>query len=262
MNGTAQQGTDVTWATTSGTIDPTSTTDVNGVATATWTLGNTSGPVTATATLSGASGSPVTFTATAEPDAATDISMAGGDGQTGAVNSTLAPIQVLIEDQFGNGVPGVTVTWTVTNGDGTVAPGTSDSDADGIASAAVTLGATPGNVTVDAEATGLTGSPVTFNETAIPIPTAITITVANNTFTPKVGNVAAGGTVTWTWGAGALGHSIISDGPPSFTSHATLESAPFTYGPITFATPGTYDYHCSAHGSASGTGMAGSIIVH
>ena len=67
-NGAAEQGTDVHWVTTSGTIDATSTTDVDGVATATWTLGNAAGPVTATATVSGATGSPVTFTATANPD--------------------------------------------------------------------------------------------------------------------------------------------------------------------------------------------------
>ena len=34
MNGTAQQGVDVTWESPSGTIDATSTTDVDGVATA------------------------------------------------------------------------------------------------------------------------------------------------------------------------------------------------------------------------------------
>jgi len=262
MNGTAQQGVDVTWESQSGTIDASSTTDVDGVATADWTLGNTSGPVTATATLAGAGGSPVTFTATADPDAPAELSIAGGDGQQGAVNSTLPALQAKVADQFGNGVPGVTVTWTVTSGDGTVTPGTSDTDDNGVAESEVTLGATPGDVTVDAEVTGLTGSPQTFTETGIAIPTDITITVANNTFTPKVGNIAAGGTVTWAWAAGAVGHSIISDGPPSFTSHANLESAPFTYGPLTFNTPGTYKYHCSAHGSANGTGMAGSIIVH
>jgi plastocyanin len=262
MNGTAQQGVDVTWESPSGTIDATSTTDVDGVATATWTLGNTSGAATATATLAGAGGSPVTFTATADPDAPAALSIAGGDGQQGAVNSTLPALQAKVADQFGNGVPGVTVTWTVTSGDGTVAPGTSDTDANGIAETELTFGPTEGDVTVDAEVTGLTGSPQTFTETSIALPTAITITVANNSFTPKVGIVAVGGTVTWTWAAGAVGHSIISDGPPSFTSHATLESAPFSYGPLTFTTPGTYAYHCSAHGNASGAGMAGSIQVH
>jgi len=261
-NGAAEQGTTVNWATTSGTIDATSTTDVDGVATATWTLGNTSGPVTATATVAGATGSPVTFTATADPDAPAALSMVDGDNQSGPINSTLDALQVKVADQFGNGVPGVTVTWTVTSGDGAVAPGTSDTDANGVAESEVTLGGTLGDVTVDAEVATLTGSPQTFTEHTIALPTAIAIAVGSGgsfTFSPKVDTVAAGGTVTWNWAGN--GHSVISDGPQSFTSQPTLQSAPFTYGPITLNTVGTYNYHCSAHGSAAGNGMAGTIVV-
>ena len=261
-NGAADQGATVNWATTSGTIDATSTTDVDGVATATWTLGNTSGPVTATATVTGATGSPVTFTATADPDAAAALSMVAGDDQSGPINSTLNALQVKVADQFGNAVPGVTVTWTVTSGDGAVAPGTSDTDDNGVAESEVTLGGTIGDVTVTAEVASLTGSPQTFTEHTIDLPTAIAITVGNGgslTFSPKVDTVAAGGTVTWNWGG--VGHSVISDGPQSFTSHSTLESTPFTYGPITLNTVGTYNYHCSAHGNANGAGMAGTIVV-
>ena len=261
MNGTAQQGVDVTWETQSGTIDATSTTDVDGVATATWTLGNTSGAVTATATLAGAGGSPVTFTATADPDAPAELSIAGGDGQDGPISSTLPALQAKVADQFGNGVPGVTVTWTVTSGDGTVDPGTSDTDANGVAETELTFGATVGDVTVDADVTGLTGSPQTFTEHAIALPVAIVIDVgsAGFTFSPKVDTVATGGTVTWNWGGS--GHSVISDGPPSFTSHTPLENAGFSYGPLTFNTAGSYAYHCSAHGNSSGGGMAGTIVV-
>lgn len=260
-NGAAEQGTDVHWVTTSGTIDATSTTDVDGVATATWTLGNAAGPVTATATVSGATGSPVTFTATANPDAPAALSLVDGNEQSGPINSTLNALQVKVADQFGNGVSGVTVTWTVTSGDGAVAPGTSNTDANGVAESEVTLGGTIGDVTVDAEVAGLTGSPVTFTEHTIALPTAIVIAVGSggNVFSPKVDTVAAGGTVTWNWAG--VGHSVISDGPPSFTSHATLESTPFTYGPLTFNSVGTYKYHCSAHGNASGAGMAGTIVV-
>ena len=63
--GILADGETVTWATTSGgSLSPaTSTTDVNGVATTIWTLGPGGGAQTATATVAGASGSPVTFTA-------------------------------------------------------------------------------------------------------------------------------------------------------------------------------------------------------
>jgi len=92
-------------------------------------------------------------------------------------------------------------------------------------------------------------------------PATIVIDVgsAGFTFSPKVDTVATGGTVTWNWGGS--GHSVISDGPPSFTSHTPLENAGFSYGPLTFNTAGSYAYHCSAHGNSSGGGMAGTIVV-
>ena len=65
--GMVQNGVTVSWATTGGgSLSPaTSTTDANGLAVAAWTLGAGGGAQTATASVSGASGSPVTFTATA-----------------------------------------------------------------------------------------------------------------------------------------------------------------------------------------------------
>lgn len=64
--GILADGETVTWATANGgSLSPaTSTTDANGVATTTWTLGANGGAQTATATVAGASGSPLTFTAT------------------------------------------------------------------------------------------------------------------------------------------------------------------------------------------------------
>lgn len=65
--GTVQSGETVTWATANGgSLSPaTSVTDANGVATSSWTLGASGGTQTATASLAGANGSPVSFTATA-----------------------------------------------------------------------------------------------------------------------------------------------------------------------------------------------------
>ncbi|MGH7525538.1 MAG: Ig-like domain-containing protein [Gemmatimonadales bacterium] len=67
LNGVPEEGATVTWSTATGTLDPASSqTDVDGIAVTSWTLGPTAGSQTATATLSGATGSPLTFTATAE----------------------------------------------------------------------------------------------------------------------------------------------------------------------------------------------------
>jgi plastocyanin len=65
-----QSGVDVAWATgDGGSLSPTtSATDADGIATTTWTLGPDAGTQTATATVDGADGSPLSFTATAEDD--------------------------------------------------------------------------------------------------------------------------------------------------------------------------------------------------
>ncbi|HET7468204.1 MAG TPA: plastocyanin/azurin family copper-binding protein [Gemmatimonadales bacterium] len=56
----------VAWSTTGGSLDPSAgTTDGSGVAASTWTLGPTAGSQSAQAAVQGATGSPLTFTATA-----------------------------------------------------------------------------------------------------------------------------------------------------------------------------------------------------
>jgi plastocyanin len=264
--GVASVGTTVTWATTSGgSLTPTSgPTDANANANATWTLGTTSGTQTATATVSGAS-SPVTFTATAAPDVATTVSAAGGDGQSGVINAALAQqVQAKVTDQFGNGVPGVSVAWAAT-GATTSAPSVPTDNA-GISAVTVTMGGAEGPVTVTATANGLDGSPITFNETATlapPIPTTANVTVGagivftsnrNATHNPAVDTVAVGGKVIWTWASGSIAHSVQSTGSPSFTSSGTQSSGTYQF---TFSAAGTYSYTCSQHPGL----MTGRVVV-
>jgi plastocyanin len=65
-DGAPQAGVSVAWSTSNGTLDPTTgPTDGTGIAASTWTLGPTNGTQSAQAAVQGASGSPVTFTATA-----------------------------------------------------------------------------------------------------------------------------------------------------------------------------------------------------
>ena len=65
-DGNPQSGVSVGWSTTGGSLDPTAgTTDGSGVAASTWTLGPTAGTQLASASVQGATGSPLTFTATA-----------------------------------------------------------------------------------------------------------------------------------------------------------------------------------------------------
>ncbi len=108
--------------------------------------------------------SAVTFSATANPDAADSIKLNAGNGQTDTVAATLAAYSVRIADQYGNGVPGTTVAWGVSGG-GSITP-SSISNAVGIAFATRVLGNTAGPQGATASVGGLTGSPVGFTATA------------------------------------------------------------------------------------------------
>src|SRR5437016_6088185 len=192
-NGNPVTGVMVTWAAASGggSVDPaTSTTDANGHAQTFRTLGILIGTqtTTATATIAGKD-TTVTFSISATAAGASQMTAAGGDGQTGTVGTTLpTQLSVRVADQFNNPVAGVTVTWTPATGSGSVTPTTSTSNTSGIAATTWTLGATAGTQSV--QATGA-GSPVPFSATGT-AGTAATIT-ANS---PTSQSAAAGTTVT------------------------------------------------------------------
>ena len=267
-DGAATSGVTVNWSTVGGTLSTTSVpTDVNGVASTTWTLGTTSGAQTATATVTGATGSPVTFSATAAAGPAAGLVELGGNAQTGEINTVLPdPVQAQVTDEFGNTVGGVAVSWAATGA--AVSAPTVLSDATGISQVTVTLGGTPGPITITAASEGLDGSPVNFTATAVepsPIPTTAAVTVRNNNFfsvrnatsSPAVDTVAVGGTVTWTWAATATNpHDITSTGTPSFPGlePPAVQPPPFSH---TFASAGTYNYFCTVHGA----GMNGRVVV-
>ncbi|MEP6688483.1 MAG: plastocyanin/azurin family copper-binding protein [Gemmatimonadales bacterium] len=91
----------VTWSAASGTVDPaTDQTDAEGVSTATWTLGTTPGGVTARASVLNATGSPVTFSATATTG-----------GPTGTIVQVLTDGGTRFEPKDITVTVGTTVTW-------------------------------------------------------------------------------------------------------------------------------------------------------
>ncbi|MCC6430794.1 MAG: Ig-like domain-containing protein, partial [Gemmatimonadaceae bacterium] len=87
--------------------------------------------------------------------------------QTATVGTIVAAApSVRVSDAGGTGVAGVTVTFAVASGGGSIAPSTVVTNASGIATlTSWTLGTTAGANTVTATATGLTGSPVLFAAT-------------------------------------------------------------------------------------------------
>ena len=74
-----------------------------------------------------------------------------GNDQSGTVGQPLAnPVTVVVEDQFGNIVPGQPVNWAVTSGGGSLAQSTTGSNAIGVHENFWTLGPTPGAQTATA----------------------------------------------------------------------------------------------------------------
>ena len=143
-------GAPVVWAVQSGggSVTAATVTDAAGQASATWTLGPIAGAQLDHVTASGRS---VTFTATALPDAPTQASKNAGDKQNAAPGAALpVPYAVLVQDQFGNPVPGVTVNWAAAAGQGSVSPAAGVTGTGGVATTVHTLGPTLGADTVTA----------------------------------------------------------------------------------------------------------------
>lgn len=161
-------GVTVRWTVTSGggSVPATSETGTGGITAAVYTLGTTSGPKVVTATVDGASAA-VAFGVTALPGPARRLVRSGGDGQSAiAGQAPPSPLAVVVLDEYNNGVPGVTVTWAVASGGGSVSPATSITDLAGVATTTFTTGSTIGSQTARASVADLVGSPITFSVTA------------------------------------------------------------------------------------------------
>jgi len=146
QNGDGLAGVVVTFSITAGGGSlgtPTATSNAQGVASTTWTLGPAAGVNNnaATAGVPGYGGPSLSFTASATAGAPTQIAKTAGDAQTGeAAQSVPLMPKVTVKDALNNPAAGVTVTWAVTAGGGSVASATSMTDAAGEATIAWTLG--------------------------------------------------------------------------------------------------------------------------
>jgi len=216
-------GTAVTFAVTGGGGSITGASAISGAdgmaAVGSWTLGNTAGANSLSATAAGLNGSPVTFTATATAGTATQAAINAGNGQTAIAGQvvTTSP-SVLVRDAFNNPVPGVSVVFAVASGGGSAAGGTALSNASGIASVTSwTLGTSAGSNTLTATVAGV-GAPLTFTATGVAGPAATMVVEAGQgqsapagtavAIDPAVriedanGNPVAGMTVTFTVASG------------------------------------------------------------
>jgi len=246
----------VTWSAAGGgaIAPPTSMTDASGIATASYTLGGVAGAQTAQATVTGLSGSPVGFSATATAGAPTTLAKTAGDGGTGGVNSPVL-YTVTVRDAHGNPTAGVTVDWAVRSGGGTISPASNTTAANGQASATRTLSGTAGLHEADATAATLpTPLTVTFATTATSAPSTANVAVGpNSVFTPASVTIAVGGTVTWTWNEAVMHNVTFSTaGSPANIGNRSSGS-----DSRQFNSTGTFQYECTIHGSS----MSGSVTV-
>ena len=151
-----------------GTIQPgTITTGADGKATITgWTLKPTAG--TDTLTVSTPGGSPTKIIVTVDPNPATQIAINGGS-TSGQIGTALAvPPSVIVRDVNNIPVAGVTVSFAVASGGGTITGATQVTNASGIATVGSwTLGALVGANTMTATSGTLGGSPLMIAATAL-----------------------------------------------------------------------------------------------
>lgn len=243
-NGNGVAGVTVSWSATAGggSIDATSDTDANGVATATRVLGTAVGTHTAEGGVGGLTGSPVGFSATATAGNPATVMLLAGDGQSATVGTSVAVApSVSVTDGFGNPIVGHDVTFAVTGGGGVVDPTTTlQTAADGTATVTSwTLGTTAGTETDSLQATaagaGLTGNPAEFVASAdADVPASITATAGDGQtaiteqfvstapvveVTDQYGNPIVGVDVDFTAsGSGAVGTASVSTGATGLAS--------------------------------------------
>lgn len=84
------------------------------------------------------------------------LGILSGDNQTAAALAPLPDsLRVIVVDQFGFSTEGVTVTWGIASGGGSLSALTTTTDVNGISSVTYTAGPTAGHATITATVTGI-----------------------------------------------------------------------------------------------------------
>ncbi len=223
-DGTPVSGVAVVWSTPSngGSLTGTSTsTNAQGQAQSLWILGGATGTQTVSVS-SSATGSPVTFSATAT--GANTLVAVSGNSQSGAPNGILTqPLVVEVRNAANAPVAGATVAWQViTSGGGSLTPNSSVTNAQGRAQSAWTLGSVPGNFLARATLAGGSGTGTSVDFTASSVRSLSKLSGDNQAGAPGValtrpivvrlmnadGTSASG--VAITWGTPSNGGSLSS----------------------------------------------------
>jgi hypothetical protein len=246
------------------------TTDATGQAQTTWTLGQTAGSQTATATVG--SLIPLSFSATATAGAAASVAKQAGDGQTAVTGQPVAVRPaVIVRDGFNNPKPGAAVTFAATPGNGAVTGANQTTNASGIATVEGWMLGTVGTDTLSATVTGsgISDNPIAFYATSqtaavavyagnyevgltnyrVNVRPAVRVTDGGSNPVPGVavtfaitsggGSLTDATTTTNTSGVAQLGSWFLGNVPGVNTMTATVTGAGIVAGnPVTFSDTG------------------------
>ncbi len=163
-------------------------TDATGVAAVgSWTMGTIAGINTMSATVGNLPR--INFQATATPGPPFEIVGTQGQNQTATVASAVPIVPtVLVRDQFGNGIPNLSVNFTVTAGGGSVSDGAASTTNQGAAApTGWTLGTRAGLNTLTVTVAGM-NSGLGFNSIGTPGPATHLAVVAGDNQSARVGD--------------------------------------------------------------------------
>jgi len=189
----------------------------------------------------------------------------GGDGAPSEPETTVATVVISGKSTV---APGATsqLTATARNASGievtglTVSWASTHPEVATVSGSGLVTGLATGNTSITAtveDVPGFLGVTVS-NGTNAPPPTADANVDAtgSNSFNPGSVEIAAGGTVSWTFSTGyGAGHNVTFDavnGAPA--DIGTTETGSVSRS---FPTAGTFNYHCTNH-----AGMTGTVVVH
>jgi plastocyanin len=244
---------DVAWAVTAGggTLSETETeTDGFGETFVYLTAGGAAGENVVTATVDTLNGSPATFTVNAVAPAS--ITIESGNDQMGRTGQKVAePLVVEVLGTDNQPLPGAIVLWDASQGGGgTMFPGGTPTDAEGLASSELTFGnfATPYTITATIQTDlALTTS---FNARATQ-PETVEVLMQNNAFIAPSGGrnvtILLGDRVQWR-NLDTNAHTATSETEPEngqpFDSGQMAQGATFTFTPNV---RGQWVYFCQNH---------------
>lgn len=219
------------------------TVDQNGVATA-----QSAGSAQIIATSEGVDGS-ATLTVTEQGS----MRIVSGDNQNGKTQRDFAqPLVVEVLDGDGNPEAGVTVTWSVVQGDATVSQTSVQTDGQGRAQVTLTSGTQLTTHRIQAAADGHDNSPVEFTART----TVLVALIGDIYFEDLAGRrnenfqvtVAVGDTIEFSYATGASTHTATSDSQPqggqAFDSGNMQPGDTFRFVP---GVTGTWTFFCEIH---------------